>query len=59
MSTIKRKKSMLTVTISKDLAESLQDWIKNHPVPPAKNAVVETAIREFIDRQSGVQRGAA
>lgn len=45
-----RKKKMVTLTLEPDLVLRLEAWIANQPFPPAKNAVVEVALTEWLDR---------
>lgn len=48
---IKRKKRMVQLTLDPELVNRLDDWIRDQPVPPPRNAVVETAIKAFLDAQ--------
>lgn len=44
-----RKKQMITLTLDPELVERLKKWISWHEFPPAQNAVIAKAIRNFLD----------
>lgn len=48
-----RKKKMVTMTLEPDLVDRLEQWIAAQDFPPAKNAVVEVALKEFLDDRGG------
>jgi hypothetical protein len=50
MSSITRKKKILTFTFDAALVERLRIWMENQPVPPQRNSVVAKAIDEFLAR---------
>jgi hypothetical protein len=45
----KRHKQMVTFTIDPDVIERLKAWIDRQEPQPRQNAVVETAIKRFLD----------
>lgn len=48
-----RKKKMVTLTLEPDLVQRLEDWISRQDFPPAKNAVVEAALKAWLDEKEG------
>lgn len=44
-----RKKKMVTLTLDPELVERLEAWIKGQDFPPAKNAVIEAALKAWLD----------
>lgn len=44
-----RNKKMVTLTLDPELVERLEAFIKAQEFPPAKNAVVEAALREWLN----------
>lgn len=43
-----RKKKMVTLTLDPELVAELEAWIAKQEFPPAKNAVIEAALRAFF-----------
>lgn len=51
-----RKKKMVTLTLDPVLVERLERWMAGQEFPPAKNAVVEAALKEWLEgRDDGGQ----
>ncbi|MEO1109897.1 MAG: ribbon-helix-helix domain-containing protein [Pseudomonadota bacterium] len=48
-----RKKIPIPVAIDPDLAKELDDWIAAQPVPPSRTAVIEAALRLFLQKNQG------
>lgn len=48
-----RNKKMVTLTLSPELVERLEAWIKKQEFPPNKNAVIEAALKSFLDEKDG------
>lgn len=48
-----RKKKMVTLTLDPELVERLENWLKGQEFPPAKNAVIEAALKAFLDDREG------
>ncbi len=46
-----RLKKMLSLAIDRPLLERLDAWLEQQEFPPTKTAVVEAALREFLDRR--------
>ena len=46
-----RKKKMVTLTLDPELVERLEAWLSRHEFPPPKNAVVEVALKAFLDQR--------
>lgn len=51
-----RTKKTLGLRIDRALLERLESWRAAQDVPPAKIAVVETALKEFLDRREQPQK---
>lgn len=49
-----RKKQMITLTLDPELVEELKAWIAQQRLPPAQNAVIALAIREFLERNKAL-----
>lgn len=47
---------MITLTIDPGLMVRLEKWLGEQEFPPAKNAVVEAALREWLDRRESKAR---
>lgn len=47
-----RLKKPLNIYIDADLLDRLDRWVREQRVPPPRTLVVETALQEFIDRNS-------
>ena len=50
------KTATLSLRISPEVETALDAWIKAQRVPPTKTAVVELAIREFLQRAAGAEK---
>lgn len=46
-----RNKKMVTLTLSPEIIERLEKWMANQEFPPAKNAVIEAALKAFLDER--------
>ncbi|MEL7184662.1 MAG: hypothetical protein AAGK57_13555 [Pseudomonadota bacterium] len=44
---------MVTLTFDPALVQRLEAWIKAQEFPPAKNAVIEAALKEWLDKKGG------
>ena len=44
-----RNKKMVTMTLDPKLVERLEAWLKSQEFPPAKNAVIEAALKAWLD----------
>lgn len=44
-----RNKKMVSFALDPALLKGLDEWIARQPVPPSKTAVIEAAIRMFLD----------
>lgn len=53
MSTMARLKKMMSLALDPALIERMETWIAKQELPPKKTAVVELAIREFLDARDG------
>lgn len=51
-----RKKKMVTLTLSPEIVERLEKWLGSQELPPAKNAVMEVALDEFLAKRSADQK---
>lgn len=49
-----RQKKVVTLTLDPDLWEELGAWIAKQEIRHPKNAVVEVALRRFLDSGSAV-----
>lgn len=49
MSTMARLKKLLTFYVEPELVKRLEAWLAKQEFPPTKTAVVEAALREFLD----------
>ena len=47
-----RKKKMVTMTLDPELVERLKAWLEKQEFPPAMNAVVEAALRSWLDERN-------
>ena len=47
-----RKKIPLPVAIDPDLHKRLGDWLASQPVAPSRTAVIEAALKDWLDRQA-------
>ena len=57
MHTMARHKKMVSLAIDPELLKQLEDWIDMQEFPPTKTAVLETALRDFLEkRQAKGQR---
>ena len=48
-----RKKKMVTMTLDPDTVERLEAWLAKQEFPPAKNAVIEAALKAWLDDREG------
>lgn len=48
-----RFKRVVGLAIDPKLLDDLDKWRRAQDVPPTKTAVLETAIREFLERRHG------
>lgn len=46
-----RRKKMVTLTLDPELVERLEAWLSQQEFPPAKNAVIEAALRKWLDER--------
>ena len=46
-----RKKKMVTLTLDPELIEKLEQWIAKQELRPAKNAVFEAALKEWLGKR--------
>lgn len=53
-----RKKKMITLTLDPALVEQVDAWIKRQDFPPARNAVIEAALRQFLDASGSPKKPA-
>lgn len=51
MSTMARLKKMISLALDPALLERLDVWLAKQELPPTKTAVLELALREFLDRR--------
>lgn len=56
MSTMARQKKLMTITLSPKLAERFEKWLGEYEFPPARTAVIELALTEFLDRRERDKR---
>lgn len=49
MKTMPRIKKMVSLAIDHALLKRLNDWLAKQELPPTKTAVVEAALRKFLD----------
>lgn len=48
-----RKKKMVSFALDPELLKQLDDWLRQQEFPPSKTAVVEVALREFLEKRDG------
>lgn len=48
-----RRKKMVTLTLDPILVEQVDAWIRQQEFPPARNAVIEAALRQFLEAARG------
>lgn len=46
-----RKKQMVSFALAPELIRRIEAWIAKQDVPPTKTAVVEAALREWLDKR--------
>lgn len=51
MSTMTRIKKMVSLALDPALLQRLDAWIKRQEIPPTKTAVLEAALRRFLDAE--------
>jgi Arc/MetJ-type ribon-helix-helix transcriptional regulator len=51
MDTMTRLKKMMSLALDPDLLRRMDAWISKQEFPPTKTAVLETALREFLDKR--------
>lgn len=44
-----RLKKMVSYALAPELLDRLEAWLASQQPPPSKTAVIETALREFLD----------
>ena len=49
MDTMARNKTRISLDIAPELHERLEAWLAKQEFPPTKTAVIEAALREFLD----------
>jgi predicted DNA-binding protein len=52
-----RNKKMVTLTLSPEIVERLENWLKGHEFPPAKNLVIEAALKNYLDEKERESNG--
>ena len=50
------KKPVLTARVDAKLLAQLDRWLAKQDVPPTRTAVVEAALREFLDRREASEK---
>lgn len=45
-----RLKKMVSFALDRDLIDQLDAWLEKQEIRPSKTAVVEAAIRQFLER---------
>jgi hypothetical protein len=50
------KKVAVTYTIDPNVLQEFQAWLDRQSIKPSKTAVVEAALREFLQRQKTKER---
>ena len=51
MRTMARLKKMVSLAIDPDLLKRLEVWLAKQEFPPTKTAVIETALRDFLEQR--------
>lgn len=51
MQPVARLKKMISITIDPALVVRLEKWLAGQEFPPAKNAVIEAALRDWLDKR--------
>lgn len=46
-----RNKKMVTLTLSPEIVERLEKWLNSHEFPPAKNLVIEAALKAYLEEK--------
>ena len=46
-----RLKKMVSYALAPELLDRLDAWLASQQPPPSKTAVIETALREFLERR--------
>jgi len=46
-----RKKKMVTMTLSHEAVARLEMWLGRQEFPPAKNTIVEAALKAWLDER--------
>ena len=49
MRTMARLKKMISLAVDPDLLKRLEAWLSKQDFPPSKTAVIEAALRDFLD----------
>lgn len=49
MDAMARKKKMVTLTLDPELVERLKAWLERQEFAPPQNAVIEAAIKAWLD----------
>lgn len=50
-----RLKKMISLALDPELLAKMDAWIARQEFPPSKTAVLETALREFLERRDGLK----
>lgn len=50
-----RLKKMLSLALDPELLAQMDVWIARQEFPPSKTAVLETALREFLEKRGGLK----
>ena len=57
MRTMARLKKMISLALDPELLKRLEVWMDKQEFPPTKTAVIETALRDFLDAREKPKRG--
>jgi Arc/MetJ-type ribon-helix-helix transcriptional regulator len=49
-------KKAATFMIDESVLAQMRQWIANQPAPPSQSAVVEAALRQFLESRKGRKR---
>jgi hypothetical protein len=52
----RQKKVAVTYTIDQNVLQKFHTWLDRQSIKPSKTAVVEAALREFLERQEIKER---
>ena len=48
-----RKKKMVSYALDPELLKRLEEWLETQEFPPSKTAVMEVALRKFLEERDG------